>query len=271
MKAQLTLLNLSLRSIAPREHRDLGKKAETRVGTAIPVHGRRWSTHRDLDSFRAGVSELSSLWAKLFTPNLKNGDYVTPLGHNHDALSGFEEMVIIILFWSYDDVTDSVSKWFAVLQVVCPTFSLIFIICASSKRTQKWRSQRNCQTIFLRGVSEEGVLEGRPPPLFYETPLSAMDLHQMASPCQRVVNCSERYLNSRDGKRMDTARPSASCAAERGKSSLRPHPSIVKVWFSAECQQKAEGVGQHGSRMRWSTMNMDCSMFIVNCETVDAL
>ncbi|GIY02542.1 hypothetical protein CDAR_111821 [Caerostris darwini] len=50
-----SLLNLSLRSIAPREHRDPGKKTETQVGTAIPVHGRRWSMHRDLDSFRSGV------------------------------------------------------------------------------------------------------------------------------------------------------------------------------------------------------------------------
>ncbi|GIY02540.1 hypothetical protein CDAR_111811 [Caerostris darwini] len=117
---------------------------------------------------------------------------------------------------------------------------------ASSKRIQKWRSQRNCQTIFLRGVSE-GVLEGRPPPLFYEIPLSAMDLHQMASPCQRVVNCSERYLSSRDGKRMDTPRPSASCAAERGKSSLRPPPFDCKslVWFSADSRGVSTERGEH--------------------------
>ncbi|GIY10628.1 hypothetical protein CEXT_141891 [Caerostris extrusa] len=79
-----------------------------------------------------------------------------------------------------------------------------------------------------------------------------MDLHQMASPCQRVVNCSERYLNSRDGKRMDTARPSASCAAERGKCSLRPHPhpSIVKVWFgsarSVNRKRRVSGNMDHG-------------------------
>ncbi|GIY77053.1 hypothetical protein CEXT_335601 [Caerostris extrusa] len=106
-----------------------------------------------------------------------------------------------------------------------------------------------------------------------------MDLHQMASPCQRVVNCSERYLNNRDGKRMDTARPSASCAAERGNFLSRPPTPPLDCkslfWFSADSRgvstEKAEGVGQHGSWMRWSTMNMEQSMFIVNCETVDAL